>query len=127
MAFVYIIRHNKKYKIVGTVINSHYKMLTKPICLMQSVWDLPRALRLPEYYNVSSETIQDLRSCGYKICNRNFAALGMTTVPDYLKNARNHNAFRPTDIEVKKIGIIRKTIQQLRPYLENEKMFYGTE
>lgn len=84
-------------------------------------------LALPSWGDVSQSTIQDLRNSGYKICNKNFGPLGMTTVDDYLKNGKNHISFVPTETDIKKIGIIRKAVQQFRPYLENECLFSGTE
>lgn len=84
-------------------------------------------LCLPRYGVPDIKTLQELRSNGFKICNENFESLGMPTVNDYLRDAKNHNCFTPTETEIKKIGIIKKALQKFRPYVENEKMFDSSE
>lgn len=84
-------------------------------------------LALPRGGSVNSDILKDLKNSGFEICPSDFGYIGMTNVNDYVLKARNHGAFAPTEKEIKKIGIIRKAVQQLRPYIENEKFFSSTE
>lgn len=89
-------------------------------------------INFPEKYLADSdyidlEQIMELKSCGYTICDSGFEGIGMTSVREYILKARNHNAFQPTEVEVKKIAVIRKALQSLSAYLDNKDFFNKTE
>lgn len=78
-------------------------------------------------HNCSKELLKDLNEKGYIFCENNrFEYAGMQTINDFLRNARNHLALQPTEIEIQKIGIIKKALSQLKQ-LSKSAIFTSTE
>lgn len=72
------------------------------------------------YPQVSEDIYMDLIAKGYKICNENFSDIGMKSAADFVQDARAHGSFVPTDIQTKKIGILRTAVQKFAKYLGKE-------
>ncbi len=62
----------------------------------------------------NSNLIADLNSKGYKVCNSNFSFIGMENILNFLKKVRNHTPLNPTEIEIKKIAIMKKALAQFQ-------------
>lgn len=68
--------------------------------ICEEAWGYPTAL------------LNDLKSKGYKICNNNFKYTGMQTIQNFIQKASVHEPLQPTEIEIQKIGIIKKALAQ---------------
>lgn len=100
--------------------------------ISQSVHNNYIKINFPENYLskgfsiISYDLVNGLKSSGYKLCDTSFTLIGMNDVVNYLKRTRNHTPLMPSQVEVKKIGIIKKALAQF-PDLYNSKMFNSGE
>lgn len=69
------------------------------------------------YSNASADLVRDLQTKGYIICKEQFKELGMQTIHEFMQNARAHEIVVPTDIQKKKIVILREAISKLETAL----------
>lgn len=72
------------------------------------------------YSDSSPEFVQELKNNGYKICKSSFKFMGMRTISDLVGNARKHTAIKPTEIQEKKILIIKEALKKLSPSLKDK-------
>ena len=73
------------------------------------------------YSNASADLVRDLQTKGYIICKEQFKELGMQTIHEFMQNARAHEIVVPTDIQKKKIVILREAISRLETALSKNK------
>lgn len=85
---------------------------------------IDRCADFPEHFvaysDSSPELVQELKNNGYKICKSNFQYMGMRTISDLVGNARKHTALKPTEIQEKKILILKEALQKLAPSLKGK-------
>lgn len=79
------------------------------------------------YSYCSPEVLSDFISRGYKVCHNEFAQTKMKTIHDVYNEARNHDLLNPTDIEKKKILILKEAINAVSPNLLAKKHFDADE
>ena len=81
-------------------------------------------IKFPEKYiaysRASQDVIADLESKGYIICKEEFAKLGMPTIREFMGDARAHEPVKPTEIQEKKLKILKEAIRILGRNMEGK-------
>ena len=65
------------------------------------------------YSNSTSDVVYSLQKKGYVVCKDGFCNLGMITIRELIGDARAHKPLVPTEIEKKKIIILKEAISSL--------------
>ena len=81
-------------------------------------------IKFPEkcvaYSPASPDVILDLEAKGYIICKDEFAQLGMPTIRELMGDARAHDVVKPTEIQEKKLKILKEAIRILGRNMEGK-------
>ncbi|MBO5385525.1 hypothetical protein J6A64_04345 [bacterium] len=81
-------------------------------------------IKFPEkcvaYSPASPDVVADLESKGYMICKDEFAKLGMPTIRELMGDARAHDVVKPTEIQEKKLKILKEAIRILGRNMEGK-------
>ena len=72
------------------------------------------------YSPASPDVILDLEAKGYTICKDEFAKLGMPTIRELFGEARAHEVVKPTEIQEKKLKILKEAIRILGRNMEGK-------
>ena len=72
------------------------------------------------YSLASSDVVLDLETKGYIICKDEFAQLGMPTIRELMGDARAHDVVKPTEIQEKKLKILKEAIRILGRNMEGK-------
>lgn len=72
------------------------------------------------YSLASSDVVLDLETKGYIICKDEFAKLGMPTIRELMGDARAHDVVKPTEIQEKKLKILKEAIRILGRNMEGK-------
>ena len=72
------------------------------------------------YSPASPDVVFDLRSKGYIICKDEFAKLGMPTIRELIGDARAHEVIKPTEVQEKKLKILKEAIRILGKNMEGK-------
>ena len=76
--------------------------------------------RCVAYSLASPDVVADLESKGYMICKDEFAKLGMPTIRELMGDARAHDVVKPTEIQEKKLKILKEAIRILGRNMEGK-------
>ena len=101
------------YSPMGNLCNSVCNVLASKISLGEI-----GAIKFPDNYIAtmsfaSPDTILEFRQNGYKVLPTIYERLGMKSMANMVNNARQHVPLMPTEVEKKKIAILKRALNRL--------------
>lgn len=84
-----------------------YMISTKPV-------HIDFSSKYVAYSRASQALVDELRDKGYVICKEGFSGLGMQTIGQLMGGARAHNPIAPTEVQSKKIVILKEALSKLQ-------------
>lgn len=82
---------------------------------------------IADAYGPSETLKQFYKDSGYKICTSKLGFIGMKPITDLINEARAHKELEPTEVEKKKILLLKDAIKLLAPKLKELNLFNSKE